>query len=91
MTLDVLNSLLAAVIVLLMGTAINRKVAFLSKYNIPDPITGGLVFAAIAAIAWIAAEFQVSIDQTFKPLLLLICRPLRRNTGPRRRVTSSSR
>jgi len=72
MTLDVLNSLLAAVIVLLIGTAVNRKIAFLSKYNIPDPITGGLLFAGIAAIAWMAADFQVSIDQTFKPLLLLM-------------------
>ena len=45
MTLDPLSSLLAAVVVLLIGTLINRRVAFLSMYNIPDPITGGLLFA----------------------------------------------
>jgi ESS family glutamate:Na+ symporter len=72
MSLDPLTSLLAAVIVLLIGTAVNRKVAFLSKYNIPDPITGGLLFAAIAAIAWLAAKFQLSLDQTIKPVLLLM-------------------
>lgn len=72
MSLDPLNSLLAAVIVLLIGTLINRRVAILSHYNIPDPITGGLLFAAIASAAWVATDFEVSIDQTVKPVLLLM-------------------
>ena len=50
MNLDPLSSLLAAVVVLLIGTLVNRRVALLSKYNIPDPITGGLLFAAIASV-----------------------------------------
>ena len=72
MSLDPLNSLLVAVFVLLIGTAVNRKVAILSKYNIPDPITGGLLFAAIASVAWAATDFRISIDQTIKPVLLLM-------------------
>ena len=72
MSLDPLYSLLAAVVVLLIGTAVNRKVGFLSRYNIPDPITGGLLFAAVASIAWAATDFQVAIDQTIKPTLLLM-------------------
>jgi ESS family glutamate:Na+ symporter len=70
--LNPLSSLLAAVLVLLIGTMINRKVSFLSKYNIPDPITGGLLFAAIAAIAWLAFSAKAGIDQTIKPTLLLM-------------------
>ncbi|HEX6139365.1 MAG TPA: sodium/glutamate symporter, partial [Candidatus Limnocylindria bacterium] len=57
---------------LLIGTAINRRVAFLSKYNIPDPITGGLLFAALAALVWLTISFRVGIDQTIKPVLLLM-------------------
>jgi glutamate:Na+ symporter, ESS family len=72
MSLDPLSSLLAAVVVLLIGTLINRRVALLSKYNIPDPITGGLLFAAIASVVWLALEWRVSIDQTIKPVLLLM-------------------
>ncbi|HEV3007865.1 MAG TPA: sodium/glutamate symporter [Burkholderiales bacterium] len=72
LNLNPLSSLLAAVVVLLIGTLINRKVSFLSKYNIPDPITGGLLFAAVAAIAWLAVSFKVGIDQTIKPVLLLM-------------------
>ena len=44
MALDALTSLLVAVVVLLAGTLINRKVSVLARYNIPDPITGGLLF-----------------------------------------------
>jgi ESS family glutamate:Na+ symporter len=72
MNLSPLSSLLAAVVVLLIGTMINRKVSFLSKYNIPDPITGGLLFAAIAAVAWLAFSAKAGIDQTIKPTLLLM-------------------
>jgi ESS family glutamate:Na+ symporter len=71
-TLDPLVSLLIAVTVLLIGTLVNRRVAFLSKYNIPDPITGGLLFAVVASAAWAATGFQVNIDQTVKPVLLLM-------------------
>src|SRR5262245_32775407 len=72
MNLDPLNSLLAAVLVLLIGTLVNRRVALLSRYNIPDPITGGLLFAAIASVVAAAVDFQVVIDQTIKPTLLLM-------------------
>ena len=72
MSLDPLSSLLAAVLVLLIGTLVNRRVGFLSKYNIPDPITGGLLFAVLASIAAAAAGFKLGIDQTIKPTLLLM-------------------
>ena len=72
MTLGTLGSLLAAVVVLLIGTQVNRRIVLLSKYNIPDPITGGLLFAALASIAWLALSFKVGIDQTIKPTLLLM-------------------
>src|SRR5688572_11688554 len=72
MNLSPLSSLLAAVVVLLIGTMINRKVGFLARYNIPDPITGGLLFAAIAAVAWLVFSFRAGIDQTIKPTLLLM-------------------
>ena len=72
MNLDPLTSLLAAVVVLLVGTFVNRRIAVLSRYNIPDPITGGLLFAILAAIAIATAGFRVGIDQTMKPVLLLM-------------------
>ena len=71
MSLGALGSLLAALVVLLVGALLNRRVRLLSKYNIPDPITGGLLFAALASVA-AALSFRLSIDQTLKPVLLLM-------------------
>jgi ESS family glutamate:Na+ symporter len=72
MSLDPLGSLLAAVLVLLLGALFNRRVGFLAKYNIPDPITGGLLYAVIAALVLAAAGASAGIDQTLKPVLLLM-------------------
>jgi len=72
MSLDPLASLLAAIGMLLIGTLVNRKISVLSRYNIPDPITGGLLFAALAAIAFATADFQIKFDQPIKPIFLLM-------------------
>jgi ESS family glutamate:Na+ symporter len=72
MNLDPLGALLAAVVVLLIGTLVNRSSALLSKYSIPDPITGGLLFAAVASAALAATGLKVVVDQTIKPVLLLM-------------------
>jgi ESS family glutamate:Na+ symporter len=72
MSLDPLVSLLAAIGMLLIGTLVNRKVSVLARYNIPDPVTGGLLFAVVAAIALATADFQVTFSQPVKPLFLLM-------------------
>ncbi|KAA0892912.1 sodium/glutamate symporter [Pusillimonas sp. ANT_WB101] len=72
MSFDPLTSLLAAIGMLLVGTVANRKISFLARYSIPDPITGGLVFAIIAAILLATADFQFSFDQNIKPVFLLM-------------------
>src|SRR5690606_9390977 len=72
MSFDPLASLLAAIGMLLIGTVVNRKIGFLSRYNIPDPITGGLIFAIIASLLLATAVFSISFDQTIKPTFLLM-------------------
>src|SRR5690606_7163095 len=61
-----------AIGMLLVGTLVNRKVALLSRYNIPDPITGGLLFAVMAAIALATANVEIKFDQPIKPIFLLM-------------------
>ncbi|MGV3741739.1 MAG: sodium/glutamate symporter, partial [Burkholderiaceae bacterium] len=72
MQLESLSSLLAALAVLLVGTLLNRRIGFLARYNIPDPVTGGLLFAVLASIVAAATSFRVEFDQTIKPVLLLL-------------------
>src|SRR5690606_675762 len=72
MSFAALGSLLAAIFMQLVGGFVNRKISFLSRYNIPDPITGGLIFAVLASLALELFDFSINFDQSIKPLLLLM-------------------
>ena len=48
-TFNAFYTLIAAVIVLLLGRFLVNKIDFLRRYNIPEPVAGGLV-AAIASL-----------------------------------------
>jgi ESS family glutamate:Na+ symporter len=72
MSFNALTSLMVAILVLLLGTFVNGRVRLLSNYNIPDPITGGMLFAAAASLMAAVADFRISIDAAIKPLLLLM-------------------
>lgn len=71
MTLQPVETLLAALLVLLLGRGVNRLVPLLSRYNIPEPITGGLLFASVMAVLGASLGWQISFDVTLKPVLLL--------------------
>lgn len=72
MQLESLPSLLAALAVLLVGTLLNRHIGPLARYNIPDPVTGGLLFAMLASALAASSSFRIELNQTIKPVLLLL-------------------
>jgi ESS family glutamate:Na+ symporter len=72
MSLDPLQSLLLALACLLAGGVLNRRVGFLAQYNIPAPVTGGLVFAALVSAATALSGFRLDINSVLKPVLLLL-------------------
>lgn len=45
-----LESFLVAISVLFLGQFINRRVPFLKKYKVPEPIVGGLIIAIIITV-----------------------------------------
>lgn len=72
LALPVVESLLAAIAVLFLGMAANRSIPLLSNYNIPDPITGGVLFAIVALIVLKLWQVEISLDVGAKPTLLLL-------------------
>jgi glutamate:Na+ symporter, ESS family len=48
-SLDTLASLLAACVVLLLGTLLSQRVALLARYSIPSPVIGGVLVDQLAA------------------------------------------
>ncbi|MGL5359757.1 MAG: sodium/glutamate symporter, partial [Shewanella sp.] len=64
-TIGELESFLIAIFVLFIGHSINRHVRVFKKYNIPEPIVGGLVVAACVAglhFQHISLSFSLSLQ-----------------------------
>ncbi|WP_234497630.1 sodium/glutamate symporter [Vibrio maritimus] len=63
-----LESFLIAISVLFLGHLINSKLPVLRKYNIPEPIVGGLIVAIIITVLHfngINLEFSLPLQKTF--------------------------
>ena len=67
--LNAYYTLICATIVLLIGRLLVRKIKFLRDFNIPEPVSGGLLAAAIIgtlyATTGISFEFDGDIQRTF--------------------------
>ncbi|WP_425499086.1 sodium/glutamate symporter [Hoeflea poritis] len=52
------------IIVFFLGAFLNRRVAFLKNYNIPEPVAGGLAAALLTwmAFAWLDVEISFNLD-----------------------------
>ena len=66
-TIGELESFLVAILVLFIGHTVNRHVPVLKKYNIPEPIIGGLLVAALITVLHfndITVAFSLSMQNT---------------------------
>ena len=70
-SLSLIQSLALAVIVLLIGSALKKRISFLRKYFIPTPVIGGLIFAIIMLIGYQTESWTVELDQSLTDLLLI--------------------
>ncbi len=59
-------------VVYLLGEGINGRVGLLRQLNIPDPVTGGLLFALLTWILYRAGIAEIGFDTHTRDLLLLI-------------------
>lgn len=71
MTLQPVETLLAATLVLLLGHLLNRLIPPLGRYNIPAPISGGLLVAIVLALLEQLGDLTFTFDSTLKPVLML--------------------
>ena len=61
----------AGIVVLFVGKALNRRVAILREYNIPEPVTGGLLFAICVLARPPASGYQITFELTARDVLLV--------------------
>ena len=68
---NVVLTLVVAIVVLLVGRLIVARVAFLNRYSIPDPVVGGLIAAVVITALRFGAGVQISFDMSLQSTLLL--------------------
>ena len=69
--LDPIQTLLTALLVLYLGSFVIGRVAFLRNNDIPVPVVGGLLFAALTSGFYVAADLRVSFDMDLKGPMML--------------------
>ena len=69
--IDGIHTLLIAIVVLFIGVFLNRQVAILRNYNIPEPVVGGIVFAIFTSVLHGAFDINLSFDMALRGPLML--------------------
>lgn len=68
--LDMIQTLALASLVLFAGYAVRRRVALLDRYNIPAPVVGGFLFAALALVLRLNGVIAFEFDTTLQAPLM---------------------
>ena len=69
---DAFLTIVAAVFVLLVGYVVVNKVSILKKYNIPEPVAGGLVAAVITYFLFKSFNITVNFDTNIQQIFMLM-------------------
>ena len=59
------------ILVLFTGKALNQRVGLLREYNIPEPVTGGLLFATAFLLIYLVAGYRVNFELQTRDVLLV--------------------
>ena len=65
-------SLMLAVVVLYVGRILNRYIPFLNKYNIPEPVAGGLVGAIVFYLLHQFMGYTISVNKPMQDTFMLM-------------------
>ena len=71
-TFNAYYTLIVAVIVLFIGKFLVNKIPFLRKYNIPEPVVGGLVAAFISTLAYNFWGYSITTSSELQTSFMLI-------------------
>ena len=64
------QTIAVAVVVLILGAFLKRKISFLEKFCIPAPVIGGLIFAIFTLICYSTGILEIDFDDTLKEVCM---------------------
>ncbi len=66
------DTIVLACLVLFLGKFLNKRIPFLREYNIPEPVTGGLLFSALFGVLYAIFHMPPSFALDLRDALLVI-------------------
>ena len=69
--LDIIQTAGIGALSLIAGMILTRKVAFLQRFCIPSPVSGGIIFSLITLMLYGWCNIEVSFDGTLKDVFML--------------------
>ena len=69
--LDIIQTAGIGALALIVGMILTRKVAFLQKFCVPSPVSGGIIFSLITLALYGWFHVEVSFDGTLKDVFML--------------------
>lgn len=70
-TLDMYQTIAVAVIVLMAGAFLKKRISFLQKFCIPAPVIGGLLFAILTLVLYMTGVAVIDFDDTLKKVCMV--------------------
>jgi len=70
--LDPRQTIIVAIFVLFLGKLLTSKVAFLQEYNIPEPVSGGLIASIVFGGLYLAFDLELHFALGLRDALLIV-------------------
>lgn len=70
--LDMIQTTGIGALALIVGMVLTRKVAFLQRFCVPSPVSGGIIFSLISLALYGWFHVEMSFDDTLKDVFMLV-------------------
>ncbi len=70
--LNLRQTIILAILVLFLGRYLNQKIGFLREYNIPEPVSGGILASLVSAAVYFGAGTELIFDLGARDTLLIV-------------------
>lgn len=72
MQLDSRQTIIIAILVLFLGKYLNKKIDVLRKYNIPEPVTGGIIASLFFGLLYLVFKVDIDFSMHYRDILLIV-------------------
>lgn len=66
------QTIMIAILVLFLGQMLNSRIRMLKRFNIPEPVSSGLVVAVFIAIYFLSTGSTISFDLFYRDILMIV-------------------